>query len=66
MVPHFHVPQFSPVQTGAANSCLAFSVAPFAAQFTRQNDLAPKRLRQIARAKLSQYALDMDNHTPHG
>jgi len=25
MVPHFHVPQFPPVQTGAANSCLAFS-----------------------------------------
>jgi len=29
LVPHFHVPQFPPVQTGAANSCLAFSVAPF-------------------------------------
>ena len=28
LVPHFHVPQFPPVQTGAANSCLAFSVAP--------------------------------------
>ena len=29
LVPRFHVPQFPPVQTGAANSCLAFSVAPF-------------------------------------
>ena len=25
LVLHFHVPQFPPVQTGAANSCLAFS-----------------------------------------
>ena len=24
-----HVPQFPPLQTGAANSCLAFSVAPY-------------------------------------
>jgi len=28
LVLHFHVPQFPPMQTGAANSCLAFSVAP--------------------------------------
>ena len=28
LVPHFHVPQFPPVQTAAVNSCLAFSVAP--------------------------------------
>jgi len=29
LVPHFHVSQFLPVQTGAANSCLAFSGPAF-------------------------------------
>ena len=29
LVPHFHVPQFPPVQTGAANSCHAFSGPAF-------------------------------------
>ena len=29
LVLHFHVPQFPPVQTGAANSCLAFSGPSF-------------------------------------
>jgi len=28
LVPHFHVSHFPPLQVGAANSCLAFSVAP--------------------------------------
>ena len=29
LVPHFHVLQFPPVQSGAANSCLAFQVLHF-------------------------------------
>jgi len=29
LVPHFHVPQIPPLQTGAANSCPAFSAPAF-------------------------------------
>jgi len=29
LVLHFHVPQIQPLQSGAANSCIAFSVAPW-------------------------------------
>ena len=33
LVPHFHVSHFPPMQSGAANSCLAFSVAPVRERF---------------------------------
>ena len=36
---HFHVAQLPPVQTGAANSCLAFSVAPSSAMGWRAIEL---------------------------